>query len=115
MRSTPEEGYYQFLPQTGDQFIGYFINAEAQVDGPSYLILMNAGEEPIKAEFTLPAGDWITVADGAKIDHRGLPKRNPLKGGRQGALTIKAGGLKIFRRNPIPEPEAEPQTQEPTL
>lgn len=92
MTSTAEiQKHLEFLEYTGENFIGYRLNENANGDSWSNILILLNGSD-LRKTINLPQGKWNLVGNGSEIDQSGFSEH-------QGVFTIPPISALIFKQD----------------
>ena len=79
--SRPPTGYYRWLaPEDRPQALGYIVNAPKRHEGAGFIVLHNAGNEPVAFSVLFPEGRWRLIGNGLALHPAGLPDTTVIEG-----------------------------------
>jgi pullulanase/glycogen debranching enzyme len=64
--------YFDWIQPADERQLGWIVNARGSQPGAAFLVLLNTAPEPAQIDATLPAGEWVPVSDGLRLDPNGL-------------------------------------------
>jgi len=80
--------------------VGFVINEQGKHPGNPFVVLLNSSTRPVRFDIDLPAGEWIQVSDGRRVNPDGLSSQ-PLSSApaatRQ-SVTVEGISSAIFMR-----------------
>lgn len=93
---TPE--LMSWIPFEEPSSLGYFVFGQRHGIGADWCVLLNASERPIFMEVPFPAGRWLLVADGDRIDPGGLDLSYNFSRASVREVLVSRWGAYIFKR-----------------
>lgn len=94
--SRPPAGYYRWIMPDHPQTLGYIVNAPKRHEGSGFIVLLNAGSEPVSFEVPFPLGRWRLISDGIRLDLKGLPDTSIREGDQTYTVTAPAQRALMF-------------------
>lgn len=93
----PPPQYLRWLLPDNPQALGYVVNAPRIHAGAGFVVLLNAGADPVTFLVDFPPGRWRQVGDGKTLRADGLPGAANLDGGRRHPVTAPPLAALIFQ------------------
>jgi pullulanase len=90
----PPQDYYKWLWPDETKAFGALINAPRAHAGNGFILLANSADRVASFTVSLPAGAWRIIGNGQRIDLKGLPGYEVMKGPR--TLNIKVPELRAL-------------------
>ncbi|MBU1694918.1 MAG: hypothetical protein KKC51_13265 [Verrucomicrobia bacterium] len=95
--SRPPAGYYRWLTPDHPQALGYIVNSPKRHKGDGFIVLLNAGNEPVAFEVPFPPGRWRLISDGVRLDPKGLPETSARDGDQTYTVNVPGARSLIFK------------------
>lgn len=97
LHERPPPDYYRWILPPSEQALGYVVNAGRARPGASFVVLLNAGAEPVDFSVNFPPGTWRQIGDGRRLYAEGLPDTEPFSGGSERTIRVPALHSALFR------------------
>ena len=94
--SRPPAGYYRWITPDNPQSLGYIVNAPRRHEGAGFIVLLDAGGEPVPFDVPFPQGRWRLVGDGLRLDPKGLPDTGVREGDQSYTVNVPGQRALIF-------------------
>jgi pullulanase len=90
LAEAPPENYYRWIWPESEQAFGYIVNAPQAHDGAGFIVLLNAGTEPVTFSVPVPEGRWRMISDGTNVELDGIPDTPEISGARTLRIRVPA-------------------------